>query len=75
MVRTTLNLPDDVYLVARSLARAKDVSLGEAVAELVRGGLRPTHPMDATKPFPCLVLLDDSEIITLEQTLAAEDEL
>src|SRR5437016_2635303 len=39
MMRTTLNLPDDVYEVARSLAAARGISLGDALAELVRRGL------------------------------------
>ena len=72
-MRTTINLPDDVYLAARSVAQAKGISLGEAVAELARGGLRPMV-IDTGKPFPCFALPGDSEPITLEQTLAAEDE-
>ena len=39
MMRTTVNLPEDVYEVARSIASAKRISLGEALAQLVRRGL------------------------------------
>jgi hypothetical protein len=42
---------------------------------LVRRGLRPEVYLDATKAFPCFHLPPDAEPITLEQTLAAEDEL
>lgn len=74
MMRTTINLPEDVYLAARSLAHRKRVSLGEAVAELAREGLRPATGIDTSKPFPCFIVPEDSEPITLEQTLEAEDE-
>jgi hypothetical protein len=73
-MRTTLNLPEDVYRVARSLAGAKGVSLGDALAELVRQGLnRPAH-LDTRKAFPCFTLPRNAQPITLEQTLEAEDE-
>jgi hypothetical protein len=76
MMRTTINLPDDVYRAARSLADVNGTSLGDALAELARRGLRPLSALDhGTKPFPCFVLPPDASPITLEQTLAAEDEL
>ena len=75
MMRTTLNLPDDVYDVIRSFAEAKRVSLGEAVSQLVRKGLRPETRKGASDPFPCFPVPEGAVPITLEQTLAAEDEL
>ena len=75
MMRTTLNLPDDVYRVARSVAGVKGISLGEALAELVRQGLKPAMRVDTQKAFPCFVLPEHAKPITLEQTLEAEDEL
>jgi len=74
MMRTTVNLPDDVAAAARSLAQLKGVSLGDAVAELVRRGLNPPPQVDVSKPFPCLALPADATPITLERTLQAEDE-
>lgn len=73
-MRTTLNLPDDVYQATRSLATLKGISLGEALAELVRAGLKPSIRVSARKAFPCFVLPDSAQPITLDQTLAAEDE-
>jgi len=75
MMRTTVNLPDDVAAAARSLAQLKGVSLGDALAELVRRGLNPPPRVDTTKPFPCFVLPADASPITLDRTLQAEDEL
>lgn len=75
MMRTTLNLPEDVYRAARALAEAKRVSLGEAVAELVRLGIKPSRRADSRKAFPCFTVPENAAPITLEQTLEAEDEL
>jgi hypothetical protein len=73
MMRTTLNLPDDVHNVINSFAEAKGISLGEAVAELVRKGLRPETRTD-DGGFPCFAVPEGAGLITLAQTLAAEDE-
>ena len=76
MMRTTLNLPDDVYEIARSLAHSKNVSLGEAVADLVRAGLRPSAPERRHGGrFPQFSVSRDAPPITLEHTLELEDEL
>lgn len=40
-MRTTVNLDDDVVAAARVLAEERDISLGAAISELVRRGLRP----------------------------------
>jgi hypothetical protein len=74
MMRTTLNIPDDVYDVVRSFAEARRVPLGEAVAELVRKGLRPEHRIQTPEVFPRFSVPKGAAPITLEQTLSAEDE-
>jgi hypothetical protein len=43
-MRTTLAITDDALELARKLARQKQVSLGEAVSELVRRGARLPVP-------------------------------
>jgi hypothetical protein len=79
LMRTTLNLPDDVYEVARSLSIQKNLSLGDALGELVRGSLRITMRMDAaladgTEEFPTFPLGQNAEPITMQRTLELEDE-
>lgn len=74
-MRTTVNLPDDVYEAARSVARDKDISLGEAIADLVRQGVRQGVVMEMKNGIPTVVLPRDSPIMTLEHTLAIEDDL
>jgi hypothetical protein len=75
MMRTTINLPDDVGEIIRSFAEVKGISLGEAVAELVRKGLQPRLPASAEGVFPTFEVPEGTPPITLEQTLAAEDEI
>jgi hypothetical protein len=76
-MRTTINLPDDIYEAARSVAAAKKISLGEALGELVRQGLRPPMEMERQPISGLLVprLPKDSPVITLEHTLAMEDDI
>ncbi len=38
-MRTTLNLDDEVFQLARSYAESRSLALGKAVSELVRKGL------------------------------------
>ena len=39
-MRTTLNIDDDVLAVARALAQRKKTSLGSALSELARRGIK-----------------------------------
>jgi len=75
MMRTTVNLPDDIYEVARSVANARKISLGNAIADLVRQGLKPSRTSARRGAFPSFSIPADARPITLEQTLAAEDEI
>ncbi len=76
-MRTTLDLDDTVLAAARSLARASRITLGEAVSELARRGLRqdtPTPDADLSySPFPVLVG-DPDRVVTDEQVAALRDE-
>ena len=74
VMRTTLSIPDDAYVAVRSLSEFQKISLGEAVGVLIRRGLNPAPAIDVSKAFPCFILPEDAEPITLEQTLEAEDE-
>jgi len=50
------------------------VSLEEAIVDLARRGLAGSSLIDDTKPFPCFAVAKPGPPVTLEQTLAAEDE-
>lgn len=74
MMRTTLNLPDEVYEVVRSFATTKRISMGDALAELVRKGLNPSPRFRSKSAFPSFEVSADATPITLDHTLAIEDE-
>jgi hypothetical protein len=74
LMRTTVNIPQDVYDAARSLAIQRHLSLGDALAELVRGSLKATNRIDLSKDFPCFATSADAEPITMQHTLELEDE-
>jgi hypothetical protein len=74
VMRTTLNLPDDVTRIVRAFADARGVSLGDAVAELVRLGLRSEVRIGEDAGIPCFTVPQDAAPITLEHTLSVEDE-
>lgn len=64
-MRTTLELDDRVLAAARSLARARGTSLGEAVSELARRGLASGSSVTvdyAYSPFP--VMVGDGDVVT-----------
>ncbi|MCX6634403.1 MAG: hypothetical protein NT090_04830 [Acidobacteria bacterium] len=73
-MRITFDIPDDVYQAVHSMAAARGVSLEEAIVDLARLGLAESPLIDGTKPFPCFAVTKPVPPITLEQTLAAEDE-
>jgi len=51
VMRTTINLPDDLYQVAKTLAEGSGQPLGEVIADLMRRGLVPqTGGEDAGLP-------------------------
>lgn len=71
-MRTTLDLDDAVLSAARSLASAQKMSLGAAVSELARRGLRTAEghrgSVDVVysgEPFPVLVG-DPEHLVTPE---------
>lgn len=62
-MRTTLDLDDSLLAIARVRAREKGISLGAAVSEMMRRGVRvPT----STSPsgFPVFVPPPDAPIVT-----------
>ncbi len=75
MMRTTLNLPDDLYEIVRGIAAARRISVGQAVAELARKGLQPVPRLQTGTAFPCFSIPQGAPPITLKQTLEAEDDV
>ena len=75
-MRTTLNIDDDVYELAKSLAQGRGISIGEAVSHLARRGAmaQPTFVAEDGCPVfrvePGVPRFDPEDI---EAALDAED--
>lgn len=73
MVRTTLDLDDQVLAAARSLAAERQISLGAAVSELARRGLQDGGST-SIEGLPVFDVADDARVITPEMVDAALDD-
>ncbi len=65
-MRTTLQIDDDVFEAAKSLARAQNRRIGEVISELAREGLAPRRSSGKRKGFPVFDVTEDAASITLE---------
>ena len=79
MMRTTVNIADDVYELARNHAHARRISLGEAITELVRQGReqagRKPLGIRYENGIPVFDTPPDAPMITLEDVQRAQDQL
>ena len=73
-MRTTLNLAEDALIAAQTLARRQQISLGDAVSELVRRGATLTTGAAAAAPQPLrgrfALLPRRDEVVTAEHVRA-----
>jgi hypothetical protein len=74
-MRTTANIDDDALVVARSFARVRSISLGQAISELIRRGLERESVMTEDDGFPVFRVRSGAPPLTLEDVKRAEDEL
>lgn len=74
MMRTTLNVADDILAAARTLASERGTSVGQALSEMARRGLRPPLGKDDSG-IPVFQVDDDAPLITPEMVERALDEL
>ena len=69
-MRTTLNLDDDVYSTAETLAKASGKTLGKVLSELARAGLRPqSQPQPVpteTDALPAFYVGPEAPLISLK---------
>ena len=73
MMRTTLDIDDDVLALARTLADEKGISLGSAVSELIRRG-RDFGSTISEYGFPVFDSPADAPPITPKMVQAALDD-
>lgn len=75
-MRTTLTIDDDLFVVAKTLAREKSESIGKAISELARRGLNASNRAGAKTRtgFPTFSVNRAAHTITLEDVRKLEDE-
>ena len=74
IMRTTLNLPEELIKIAKDFAFQRHTSIGDAIAELMRRGLQPPILIDGSGSFPFVVVPPGTRPITLEATLKAQED-
>jgi len=73
-MRTTLNLDDDVVEIARCYAASHSLTVGKAVSDLVRRGLRPPMRTRTVNGIQVVDLPPDSPRITTRRVKELESE-
>lgn len=73
-VRTTLTLDDDIAELAARLAKARGLSLGKAISDLVRRGLNAPTPSTDKNGLVVFQLPNDSPKVTTDDVRRIEAE-
>lgn len=72
-MRTTLNLPDDIYEEARNLSHYNKISMGEAIAKMIRSNSTPPAGIKLTASgVPYFDMPAGLPPLTLEHALATK---
>lgn len=72
MMRTTLDLPEDIHTLARELAHQQKRTMSEVVTELIRNGLNDSNDVEVNESQWPTVTIGRS--ITAEDVRTLEDE-
>jgi hypothetical protein len=75
VMRTTLDLDDDILQAAKDLASHRRTTTGKVISELARKGLAPAGEERVRNGVPVLVRRPGAPRLTLEQINELRDEL
>ena len=74
-MRTTLDIDDDILEAARSIAGERSLSVGAALSEPARRGLRPTAQVGRKRGgFPVFEISRAGTVLTLDRVRKHEDD-
>lgn len=73
-MRTTITLDDDVAELSARQAKARGVSLGRAISDLIRRGLNAPTPSVVKDGLVVFSLPSDSPVVTTEAVRRIESE-
>lgn len=75
VMRTTIDLPDDLHALARSIARDRGESLSETVAALIRRGLGQRNTTEVERSeLTGLPIVRVGRTVTLDDVRSLDDE-
>ena len=75
VVRTTVDLPDDIHRLAQASARNSHTSLSETIARLLRAALAGSGPVRvAASPRTGLQVAAVGRVVTSEDVRSLEDD-
>jgi hypothetical protein len=74
-MRTTLSLDDDLLPQVKTYAKSRDITVGKAVSELVRRGLRAPIQTRVVNGFHVIELPPGSPPVSIEHIRKLEEEL
>lgn len=75
IVRTTLNIDDEVLAAARALAKQQGRSIGSVISELARRALQERSVQRSSSGLPVLPQRSNNTIVTMELVNRLRDEL
>jgi len=73
-MRTTVNIDEDIYRAAKSIARDRNVSIGRALSDMARKALQQQTVFTTDDELPVFAVAEDAPPITSEDVRRAEDE-
>ena len=74
-MRTTLQIDDDVFRAAKSIAASEGKTVGEVVSSLMRKALAPkNYRNDKGQDIPSFRVSEDAAPLTMEMVRQAEED-
>jgi hypothetical protein len=73
-MRTTLDLEEDVLMVAKDIARQRRSSVGKVISELVREALAQDQVIEYEDGFPIFPVAPNGRPVTMELVNRLRDE-
>ena len=75
IMRTTLNIDEDVLLAAKEIAKQRGATVGEVLSELARQALTHESATTTRNDLPIFPIQPDAGIVTLEFVNQLRDEI
>ena len=74
-MRTTLNIDEDILEAAKSIAEQRNLSVGAALSDLARRGVRTSGVVGRRREgFPVFEVSDEGTVLTIDRVKRLEDD-